>query len=484
MPPGTLHDSELHRLRFVRRARALALVVLLAFAVLAARLYVLQVLRHDDLADRAENNRTSIVPQVPVRGQILDRNGVVLASNYSSHTLEITPEQVPRGQMQATIDALAHIVDISARDRRRFQRLVQESPRFASLPLRYRLDADEVARLAARLWRFPGVQVRARLSRHYPLREAASHVIGYVARISAREKEQIDDSPDAGNYRGTEVIGKTGIEQSYEAQLHGQTGWQELEISAGGHAVRLLGSRAATPGQSIVLTLDIHLQHLIEQMYGTRRGALVAIDPRNGEILAMVSRPGFDLNLFVDGIDQESWAQLNDSRERPLLHRALRGIYPPGSTYKPFMALAGLESGKRTAQDSVMDNGNWTFGGNTFRGHAIGATDLRKSIVKSSNVYYYTLANEMGVNLIHDHMQPLGFGQITGIDLRGEARGVLPSTEWKHKAFEKQGAAQQKWYAGETISLGIGQGYNSFTMLQLAHATATLAAGGTQHRGE
>jgi len=483
MPPADISNPEAESLRFARRAGAMALAMLLAFGMLAVRLYVLQVQRHDDLADRAESNRTSIVAQVPVRGQILDRNGVVLATNHSTYTLEITPERVPRGQLDATIDALAHIVDISARERRRFKRLLEDSPRYAALPIRNSLSDVEMARFAAQRWRFPGVDIQARLLRSYPMRDSASHVIGYVARISPQEKERLDASHEAANYRGTEVIGKLGIEQSYETELHGQTGWQELEISAGGHAVRLLGSRAATPGRSLVLSLDIGLQRLAEQLYGARRGALVAIDPGNGEVLAMVSRPGFDLNLFVDGIDQESWAQLNDSPQRPLLHRALRGTYPPGSTYKPFMALAALESGKRTPQTTIMDSGSWTFGGNTFRStHPNGPTDLHKSLVKSSNVYYYTLANDMGVNLIHEHMQPLGLGQITGIDLRGEARGVLPSTAWKQRAFENQGAAQQKWYAGETISLGIGQGYNNFTILQLAHATATLAAGGIKHR--
>ncbi|MBN9324126.1 MAG: penicillin-binding protein 2, partial [Delftia acidovorans] len=266
-----------------------------------------------------------------------------------------------------------------------------------------------------------------------------------------------------------------------ETDLHGQTGWEEMETSAGGHAVRKLGSRPATPGDSLVLSLDIKLQRMVEELYGDRRGALVAIDPRSGELLAMVSRPTFDLNLFVDGIDQESWAALNESINRPLLNRALRGTYPPGSTYKPFMAIAALESGKRRPDTTIMDNGSWTFGGHTFRsGHPNGPTNLRRSIIKSSNVYYYMLANDMGVDMIHDYMKPLGFGQITGIDVRGEARGVLPSTEWKRNTYKRP--EQKKWYAGETISLGIGQGYNNFTILQLANAMSTLAAKGVKHR--
>ena len=262
--------------------------------------------------------------------------------------------------------------------------------------------------------------------------------------------------------------------------LHGTTGVEQMETSAGGYAVRRLASHPSTPGDSVRLSIDIQLQKLIEEMYGERRGALVAIDPSNGEILAFVSKPTYDPNLFVEGIDQETWDELNNSLDKPLLNRAIRGTYPPGSTYKPFMALAALETGKRTTGSTIMDGGSWTFGGHTFRsGHALGAVDLHRSIVKSSNVYYYQLANDMGVNAIHDFMKPLGFGQVTGVDIPGETRGVLPSTDWKRATYKRP--EQQKWYGGETISLGIGQGYNNFTMLQLANATATLAAGGVHH---
>jgi penicillin-binding protein 2 len=255
-----------------------------------------------------------------------------------------------------------------------------------------------------------------------------------------------------------------------------------VETSAGGRAVRRLASSPATPGDAIKLSIDIKLQKLVEDLFGDRRGALVAIDPRNGEVLAFVSKPTFDPNLFVEGIDSESWAALNESIDKPLLNRALRGTYPPGSTYKPFMALAALSTGKRAAGTVINDTGVWTFGGHQFRSHGdgLGAVDMHLSIVRSSNVYYYTLANEMGVDAIHDFMKPLSFGQLTGIDINGEVRGVLPSQEWKRRTYKR--AEQQKWYAGETISLGIGQGYNTFTMLQLAHATATLAQGGVQHK--
>jgi len=474
-----IRNLEAELTRFHLRLAVLALVALVAFAVLGWRLYVLQVARYDELAEQAESNRTAVVPIVPNRGEILDRNGIVLATNYRAYTLEITPSRTGR-PLQETIDALAQVVPISESDQRRFRRLRQDSRSFESLPIRLHLSDEEVARLAAQNYRFPGVEIKARLFRNYPLGETAAHLIGYIGRINAQEKERIEESDDAANYRGTDFIGKVGIEASYESVLHGTTGVQQMETSAGGRAVRRLASRPAVQGDSIRLSVDIRLQKLAEDMYGKRRGALVAIDPRSGEVLALVSKPTFDPNLFPQGIDQDSWAQLNESIDRPLLNRALRGTYPPGSTYKPFMGLAGLELGKRKPGTIFQDNGSWTLGNHTFRsGHALGPVDLERSIVKSSNVYYYMLANDLGVNAIHDFMQPLGFGQITGIDLPGEVRGVLPSTEWKRQTHHQP--EQQKWYAGETISLGIGQGYNSFTMLQLASATATIAAGGIRH---
>ena len=466
--------------RFRGRVFVIAAVVLLAFGLIAARLVYLQVVRHGDLSDQAENNRTAIVPIVPNRGLILDRKGVVLATNYSAYTLEVTPSKA--GPIEETIDALAQVVDITPRDRRRFKKLMDESRNFESLPLRTRMTEEEVARFAAQRYRFPGVEIKARLFRTYPQGELASHVIGYIGRINQREKERIQDSDDEANYRGTDYIGKLGVEQSFERQLHGTTGVEQMETSAGGHAVRRLASSPATPGQTIMLSIDIKLQKLVEDMFGDRLGALVAIDPRTGEVLAFVSKPTFDPNLFVEGIDQESWSALSESINKPLLNRALRGTYPPGSTYKPFMALAALETGKRGANVMVNDPGFFNFAGHRFGSPEgnLGMLDMRRSIQVSSNIYYYSLANEMGVDLIHDFMKPLGFGQSTGIDLGGEVRGVLPSTEWKRNAYKRP--EQKKWFAGETISLGIGQGYNSFTMLQLAQATAIVANGGIKHR--
>ncbi len=465
--------------RFRARLWAAAGFVLFCFGLLAFRLVVLQVVRHDDLANRAEANRVAVVPIVPNRGLIVDRNGVVLANNYSAYTLEITPSKVD--DVEATINALAEIVDIQPRDRRRFKRLREESKSFESIPIRTKLSDEEVARFIAQRYRFTGVDIQARLFRHYPYGELASHVLGYIGRINQREAQAMDDWPEEeqANYRGTEYIGKLGIEQSYERELHGITGFEEVETSAGGRAVRRLRSNPATPGNTVHLSIDIRLQGLIERLFGDRRGALVAIDPRNGEVLAFVSKPTFDPNLFVDGIDSENWKELNESADKPLLNRALRGTYPPGSTYKPFMALAALNAGKRRPETIIMDNGVFVFGGHRFRSpenERGGAMNMRRAIVESSNVYFYTLANEMGVDLIHDQMSQLGFGRLTGIDLKGEVTGILPSTDWKRKAYRRP--EQRKWYAGETISLGIGQGYNTFTMLQVATALSTVVSDG------
>jgi penicillin-binding protein 2 len=475
-----LRNTERELVRFRIRLAAAAGFVLFAFGLLGARLAYLQIYRHDELSTQAENNRIAVVPIVPNRGLILDRNGIVLATNYSAYTLEITPSKVL--DLEATIDRIAEIVDVQPRDRRRFKRLMEETKSFESLPIRTKLTDEEVARFTAQRFRFEGVDIKARLFRNYPLGEVGSHLIGYIGRINQAEKEKIDDSEDEANYRGTEYIGKLGIEQSYESELHGTTGFEEVEMSAGGHPVRRLKSNPPTPGNAIVMSIDIRLQALVEELFGDRRGALVAIDPRNGQVLAFVSKPNFDPNLFVDGIDIENWKALNESPDKPLLNRALRGAYPPGSTYKPFMALAALTLGKRTPQQAISDPGYFWFGNHKFRddkegGH--GSVDMYRSIVQSCDTYYYMLANDLGVDAIHDFMAPLGLGQLTGIDMQGELRGTLPSTTWKHKAYRRK--EQQKWYAGETISLGIGQGYNAFTMLQLAHATATLAAGGRRY---
>ncbi|MEJ6001494.1 penicillin-binding protein 2 [Paucibacter soli] len=476
-----LHQ-ELSRFRF--RVLAAAGFVLFCFALLAARLVFLQVLQHETLLERAESNRVTVVPIVPNRGLIKDRNGIVLASNYSAYTLEITPSKVPN--LDETIDALAGVVEIQGRDRRRFKRLMEESKSFESLPIRTKLSDTEVARFAAQRFRFPGVEIKARLFRSYPMGQVGAHLLGYIGRINQAEKKAMEDWPEEelSNYRGTEYIGKLGLEQAYEQELHGSTGFEEMETSAGGRAVRRLAHQPPTPGNTLMLSIDIRLQALVEELYKDRRGALVAIDPRSGEVLAFVSKPSFDPNLFVDGIDADSWRELNEDIDKPLLNRALRGTYPPGSTFKPFMAMAALNSGKRGPNVIVQDNLTYSFGGRTFGSPETdrpGPKDMRLAIVSSSNVYFYSLANEMGVDLIHDQLEPFGLGRKTEIDVQGEVTGVLPSQAWKRRYFAKS-PANQKWFPGETISLGIGQGYNNFTMLQMATAVSTLATGGQRYR--
>jgi penicillin-binding protein 2 len=472
-----LRNVEQDLSRFRGRVLAASAAVLICFILLVTRLVYLQIVKHEELDEQAEANRTAIVPIVPNRGLILDRNGIVLATNYSAYTLEITPSRLNKS-LDRVIDELAQIIDVQPRDKRRFKKLLEESKSIDSLPIRTKLSDEEVARFTVQRFRFPGVEIKARLFRNYPWGELASHAIGYIGRINQTEKKQMEDWPDEeqGNYRGTEYIGKLGVEQSYEQQLHGVTGVEQVETSAGGRAVRKLASTPATPGNTVKLSIDIKLQKLVEDLYGDRRGALVAIDPRNGEILAFVSKPTFDPNLFVDGIDQENWQLLNESIDKPLLNRALRGTYPPGSTFKPFMALAALETGKRRPEQAISDPGYFWFGNHQFRddkpgGH--GVVDMYRSIVQSCDTYYYLLANDMGVDLMHEQLSHFGFGEITGIDIQGESKGLLPSTEWKRRAYKRP--EQQKWYAGETISLGIGQGYNNFTMLQLGTAISTLA---------
>jgi penicillin-binding protein 2 len=472
-------EGELHA--FQVRLGVAGLVVLVAFVLLLARFFWLQVLQHDAYSAKAEENRIAIVPLPPNRGLILDRNGEVLARNYLAYTLEIFPAQVR--DLEATIGELAAFVDIQPRDRARFRKLLQETKNAESLPIRTRLSDEEVARIAANRWRFTGVDIKARLFRRYPYGERSSHVIGYIGRITTADLEGLEANELAANYRGTDYIGKAGIEASYQQELHGITGFERLEIDAAGRGIRALSRTPAQPGNNVALTLDIRLQEVAERAFGGRRGALVAIEPATGGVLAFVSSPGYDPNLFVDGIDPQSWEALMSSPDRPLNNRAIAGLYPPGSTFKPFMALAALELGKRTPRTTISDPGYFVFGDRRCRdskpgGH--GTVDMYKSIVMSSDVYYYMLANDMGIDAIAGFMKLFGFGTRTGIDLDGEAAGVLPSPEWKRARFSRP--EQQKWYAGETISIGIGQGYNSYTPLQLSQALATLANNGAMFR--
>jgi len=480
---GNFSTVERDRFYFRRRLGVAAFIVLAAFAGLFARFFYLQVVQHKHYQTLAETNRIAIVPIVPNRGVVTDRNGIVLAQSYSGYTLEITPSRIRN--LDETIDALSGIVDVQPRDRKRFRKLLEESKNFESLPLRTRLSDEEVARFAVHRYRFPGVEIKARLFRQYPFAEVASHVVGYIGRINDKDVERIADWDEAANYKGSDYIGKVGVELSYERELHGTTGWEEVEVDANGRAVRTLSRTAPISGDNLKLSLDIRLQQVAEAAFGDRRGALVAIDPRSGDVLAFVSKPGFDPNLFVDGIDPANWQELNESIDKPLLNRPLRGAYPPGSTIKPFLALSALTSGKRSATQTIFDPGFFQIPGQAHRfrddkpgGH--GSVDMYKSIVVSCDTYYYTLANETDIDDTARFMSRLGFGQKTGIDIEGELTGVLPSREWKRQRFAGKNYRDEhrKWYLGDSISAGIGQGYNAFTPIQQAHAIAMIANDG------
>ncbi len=478
-----LRNAERERSRFRRRLVIAAALVALGFGGLFARFFYLQVIQHAHFETLAETNRIAIVPIPPNRGVITDRNGVVLAQSFSGYTLEITPSQVP--DLGGTIDQLATIVDVEPRDRKRFHKLLEESKDFESLPLRTRLTDEEVARFAVNRYRFPGVAIKARLFRQYPFGAIASHALGYIGRITDKDEERIDGWDESANYKGTDTIGKVGVELSYERALHGTTGVEDVEVDANGRAVRTLKRIPPVAGDNLRLSLDIGLQQVAEAAFGDRRGALVAIEPATGDVLAFVSRPGFDPNLFVDGIDPANWQELNDSPDKPLLDRALRGAYPPGSTIKPYLALAALASGKRTPSQSIFDPGYFQIPGQSHKyrddkpgGH--GVVDMYKSIVVSCDTYYYTLASETDIDDTARFLSKFGFGQKTGIDIEGELSGVLPSRAWKRQRFSGKNylADARKWYLGDSISAGIGQGYNAFTPIQLAHAIAIFANDG------
>jgi penicillin-binding protein 2 len=476
-----IRNNERELQQFQLRIGIAAFAVLIAFGLLAARFVYLQLVQHDTYSAKAEDNRISIVPVPPNRGLMIDRNGVVLARNYSGYTLEISPRKVK--SLDRTIEQISQLVDVTSRDRARFKKLMLEARNAESLPIRTRLSDDEVARFAANRYRFDGVDIKARLFRQYPYGEVASHVIGYMGRINQEDQEQLAEAGLEANYRGTDFIGKSGLEASYQDELHGVTGFEQVEIDAAGRGIRTLSRTPPQPGNNITLTLDLKLQQVGEAAFGDRRGAMVALEPSTGAVLAFVSKPGYDPNLFVDGIDPQSWAELNNSPDKPLLNRAINGVYPPGSTFKPFMAMAALETGKRRFNSTIHDPGYFEFGGRRYRDSkkgGNGTVDLMKSIVLSSDTYYYQVANDMGIDAIAAFMTKFGFGARTGIDLIGEGTGVLPSPEWKLKRFRTP--AQQKWYPGETISIGIGQGYNAYTPIQLAQALATLLNGGTMYK--
>jgi penicillin-binding protein 2 len=455
---------------FRRRVGLLLLFMALAGIGLLTRLFYLQVAQHSRYATASQDNSIRAEVIAPARGVITDRNGVLLAENVSSYSLYLTPENVP--DLAATLAALGQVVELRSADLDRFASLRRSRPRFEALLLRRHLDDTEAARFAAQRHHFPGVELRGDLSRRYPQGALTAHVVGYVGRVSEAEL-----ATASAEQRATDAVGKNGVEKSYDAVLQGRVGYQQVEVDAHGRRLRVLDRSRARPGKPLRLTLDTGLQRAASAALAGRAGAVVAIEPATGAVLAMVSEPTFDANLFVGGISTDNYRRLMDDPQRPLLDRALRGLYPPGSTIKPFMALAGLHAGVITPTDRVWCPGWFRLGDSAHRyrcwqRHGHGGVDLQHAVAQSCDVYFYQLALRLGIERMHAELGRFGFGRPTGIDLPGELAGVLPSPAWKRRT------RKMPWYPGETLIAGIGQGYNTATALQLAQATALLASRG------
>lgn len=450
-----------------RSILAMAVIGVLVF-ILILRLCWLQLYKNDMYSTLATNNWLDLVPIEPTRGLIYDRHGVLLAENIPVFSLEIIPFEVQN--LDAALDGISKIVDLADNDLAQFRKQLKQHRRFEEIPLKIRLNEEELARLAENMYRFPGVSINARLMRHYPFNQSFSHVLGYVGRINQQELNEID----ATNYSASHYIGKLGIEKYYEEQLHGNVGYRQVENDASGKSIRILKQIKGTPGKNIYLTLDSELQFVAETALKGHRGAVVALDPANGDVLAMVSEPGYDPNMFVVGISQQDFQALQESSDRPLYDRALRGLYPPASTIKPFLALQGLETGFINEDTQIYDPGWFELSNGAHKYHdwkrgGHGTVNLNTAILSSCDIYFYRLAERMGINNMDKMLAQFGYGQLTQIDLDHELAGVLASPEWKQRS---KGA---RWYQGDTIISGIGQGYMQVTPLQLAVATATLA---------
>jgi penicillin-binding protein 2 len=470
----TLKDGRGESALFRRRALVGFALILLGLGGLVGRYMVLQVSRHAEFATRSTNNRVKPRAIPPARGLIYDRNGVVLADNEPAFRLEVVPEQVK--DMPALLARLGKVVPLGQDDIDAFNKQLKQSRRFDSVPLKMRLTEDEIDRFAVNRWRFPSVDVVPYLTRRYPFGGLFAHVVGYVGRIDADDLKRLD--PD--RYQGTSHVGRSGVERSYENMLHGTPGYELLEVNADGRTQHVLETHSPTPGKNLYLSIDVRVQKAAEEALAGRPGAAVAIDPRNGQVLAMVSVPTFDPNLFVNGISQTDYSALTGDPQKPLLNRALTGSYPPGSTIKPLLALGGLELGLRKSSDTVLSTGTFYIPGQK-RGYrddrrgGFGTVDMKEAIMWSVNTYFYKLALDMGIDRLSEWMGKFGFGRPTGIDLVGEASGILPSREWKAAHYK------QPWYPGETVIAGIGQGFWAVTPLQLAHAIATLAGHGVPY---
>jgi len=470
----TIKDARNESALFRRRALAGFVLILLGLGVLVGRYVVLQVSRHAEFVTRSTNNRVKPRAIPPARGLIYDRNGVLLADNVPAFRLEVVPEQVK--DMPALLARLGKVVPLGQDDIDAFNKQLRQSRRFDSVPLKMHLTEDEIDRFAVNRWRFPNVDVVPYLTRRYPLGGLFAHVVGYVGRIDADDLQRLD--PD--RYQGTSHVGRSGIERSYEDVLHGKPGYELLEVNADGRTQHVLETHPPTPGKNLYLSIDVRLQKAAEDAFDGRPGAAVVIDPRDGQVLAMVSVPTFDPNLFVNGISQADYGALTKDPDKPLYNRALRGVYPPGSTIKPFLALGGLELGLRRPSDTVLSTGQFCLPGqkrcyrDDTRG-GDGTVDMVTAIEKSTNTYFYRLALDMGIDRLSQWMSRFSFGSKTGVDLIGESDGILPSREWK------AAHSKQPWYPGETVIAGIGQGYWAVTPLQLAHAVATLAGHGVPY---
>ena len=471
MKRRSIKDARGEGALFRRRALVGFALIVVSLGLLMARFAYLQVVRHDEFVTRSQNNRVKPRAIPPARGLIYDRNGVLLADNVPAFRLEVVPEQVK--DMPALLAQLGRVVPLDHDDLDAFAKQLKQNRRFESVPLKMHLTEDEIDRFAVNRWRFPGVDVVPYLTRRYPLGEAFAHVVGYVGRIDADDVDRLDPV----RYKGTSHVGRSGVERSYENTLHGQPGYELVEVNADGRTQRVLETHAPTPGSNLYLSIDSRLQRAAEAAFEGRPGAAVAIDPRNGQVLAMVSVPTFDPNLFVNGISQVDYDALTHNPDKPLYNRALRGVYPPGSTVKPLVGLAGLETGFRKPQDTVFSTGVFYIPGQS-RGYrddvrgGSGRVNLMQAIEQSVNTYFYKLALDMGIDRLSSYLAKFSFGRPTGVDLIGEASGVLPSRAWK------AAHSREPWYPGETVIAGIGQGYWAVTPLQLAHAIATFAGHG------
>ncbi|MFT5598370.1 MAG: penicillin-binding protein 2 [Gammaproteobacteria bacterium] len=470
-----LKDEHMETRLIRRRIILSALFILILLSVLLGRLYVLQIVDHEYFSTLSDNNRVRIKALPPARGLIYDRNGVVMANNLPAYRLEIIKEQVE--DLDQTLIDLKQYVDYSDLDLRRYRQAVNRRRSFESIPLRLNLNDDEVARLAVNLYKFDGVEINARLTRHYPLGDHAVHALGYVGRIDVKDLSRVNEN----NYAGTSHIGKLGLEKFYESELHGTVGVQQVEVNARGRTLRVLSETPPIPGNNLHLTIDSKLQQVAEQAFGDLTGSVVAINPRNGEVLTLVSMPTFDPNLFVNGISYKSYDGLRNSSKRPLFNRALSGQYPPGSTTKPFFGLAGLEARTISGQTKIFCRGFYRLPNEERKyrdwkkqGH--GHMDLKGAITQSCDVYFYDLSYRLGIDKMSAYLDKFGFGRKTEIDSTGEATGLLPSREWKRATLN------QPWFPGETLNTGIGQGTFLVTPLQLANSTGALALNGLRYQ--